>query len=71
MDTGTEDQTQGGAHTETRPIRERRKPRWLDEFVGLSIKDIDFDDMATYALNVVHDEPRDYRNAIASVDSSS
>ena len=71
IDVGTEDQTQGGAHSEPRPVRQRRKPKWLDEFVGLSIEDINFDDMATYALNVVHDEPCDYREAIASVNGSS
>ena len=53
----TEDQTQDGAHSESRPVKQRRKPKWLDEFVGLNIEDINFDDMATYALNVVHDEP--------------
>ena len=71
MDTGTEDQTQGGAHTETRPVRERRKPRWLDEFVGLSIKDIIFNEVATYTLNVAYNKPKNYRDGIASVDSSS
>ena len=71
IDVDTEDQTQGGAHSESRPVRQRRKPKWLDEFVGLSIKDINFDDMATYALNVVHDEPCDYREASASVKRSS
>ena len=70
-DVSTEDQTQGGARSEARPVRQKKKPRWLDDFVGLSIEDIDFDDMATYALNVVHDEPRDYRDAIESADSSS
>jgi len=36
----------------------------------LSIEDIDFDDIKTYALNVVLDEPRDYRDSVASIDSS-
>ena len=67
----TEDQSQGGAQIQTRPIRERKRPRWLDDFVGLSIEDIDFDEMTAYALSIFCDEPRDYRDAINSVDSSS
>ena len=66
-----EDQSQGGAQIQTRPTREKERPTWLDDFVGLSIEDIDFDDMAAYALSIFHDEPRDYKDAISSVDSSS
>ena len=67
----TEDQSQGGAQIQTRPKREKKRPTWPDDFVGLSIEDIDFDDMAAYALSIFHDEPRDYKDAISSVDSSS
>ena len=67
----TENQPQGGAQIQTRPTREKKRPTWLDDFLGLSIEDIDFDDMAAYALSIFHDEPRDYKDAISSVDSSS
>lgn len=39
--------------------------------MGLSIEDMDFDNMTTYALNIIHGELEDYWYTISSVDGSS